>query len=314
MNLNHLAWRRCDRLMAMADRLRIALAQTSDGTRVFDFGVEAVGGLIAGRFLAEACLATLGDVSIVPGSMGDWTGPVVTVQTDHPRLACMASQYAGWQIARDKYFAMGSGPMRAVAGRESLFEELGCRETSDRVVGILESSKLPPAEVCGQIAEQCQVTPDHVILLVARTASLAGTVQVVARSVETALHKMHELGFDLASVVSGFGAAPLPPVAANDLAGIGRTNDAILYGGQVTLWIQADDDQLAELGPKIPSNSSTDFGEPFAEIFERSGRDFYKIDPLLFSPAEVTLVNLVSGRRHHFGTLRPDVLARSFAA
>ena len=82
----------------------------------------------------------------------------------------------------------------------------------------------------------------------------------------------------------------------------------------MTLWVQADDDQLAELGPNIPSNSSSDFGEPFAAIFERSGRDFYKIDPLLFSPAEVTLVNLASGHAHRFGTLRPDVLTRSFAA
>lgn len=313
MNLNQLAWQRCDGLRALADRLRINLSQTPEGTRVFDFGVEAVGGLAAGRLLAEACLATLGEVSIQPGGAGDWSGPVVAVQTDHPRLACMASQYAGWQIARDKFFAMGSGPMRAAACREPLFEKLGYRETTDRVVGILETSKLPSAEVCRQIAEQCQVTPDHVILLAARTASLAGTVQVVARSVETALHKMHELGFDLASVVSGFGAAPLPPVAADDLAAIGRTNDAILYGGQVTLWIEADDDRLAELGPQIPSNSSSDFGEPFAAIFERYGRDFYKIDPLLFSPAEVTLVNVASGRGQRFGTLRPDVLARSFA-
>jgi methenyltetrahydromethanopterin cyclohydrolase len=312
MHLNELAWRRCDNLAAVADRLNIAVRQSADGTRVIDCGIEATGGLDSGRLLAEICLADLGHVTIQQGSCGDWSGPMVTVHTDHPVLACMASQYAGWQITGEGFFSMGSGPMRAVARREPLFEQLGYKEVSDRVVGVLEASKLPTPAVCRKIAEQCQVTPDHVILLVARTASIAGTVQVVARSVETALHKLHELGYDLKNVVSGFGSAPLPPVAADDLVGIGRTNDAILYGGHVTLWVRDEDARLAEIGPKVSSNASRDHGAPFAAIFERSGRDFYKIDPLLFSPAVVTLVNLTSGRMHSFGELRLDVLKKSF--
>ena len=40
---------------------------------------------------------------------------------------------------------------------------------------------------------------------------------MVARSVETALHKLHELKFDLNQIVSAFGTAPLPPVATKDL-------------------------------------------------------------------------------------------------
>ena len=42
--------------------------------------------------------------------------PLVQVVTDHPVRACLASQYAGWAIKEGKYFAMGSGPMRAAAG------------------------------------------------------------------------------------------------------------------------------------------------------------------------------------------------------
>src|SRR5439155_5470959 len=132
-------------------------------------------------------------------------------------------------------------------------------------------------------------------LLVAPCASLAGSVQVVARSLETALHKMHEIGFDLKNVVSGYGIAPLPPIAADEIGAIGRTNDAILYGGLVTVWLRDEDDRLAELGPKIPSSASGDHGAPFAEIFERYGRDFYKIDKQLFSPAVIALVNLKTG-------------------
>jgi len=310
--LNELAWQRADEAAANSERLKIAVSSTGVGARIVDCGVKAAGGLEAGRRLAEICLAGLGEVRFSSGRIDDWSGPLVTVTTDQPLLACMASQYAGWQLTGEKFFAMGSGPMRAAACREPLFEQIGYREQASRVVGVLESAKLPTDEVCEKIAAQCHVAPENVTLLVARTASLAGTIQVVARSVETALHKLHELGYDLTKVVSGFGTAPLPPVAADDLIGIGRTNDAVLYGGEVTLWVSDSDERLAEIGPRVPSCASRDFGEPFAAIFERSGRDFYKIDPLLFSPAVVTLVNLATGKSHRFGQLRPDVLMKSF--
>jgi len=284
---------------------------TAGGTRIIDCGVKAIGGLEAGRQLAEICLADCGRVSVDAGS-GAVGGLIVSVQTDQPVLACLASQYAGWQITGEKFFAMGSGPMRAAALREPLFRDIGVSDRASRVVGVLETSKLPPDAVCEQIAEQCGVQPANLTLLAARTASIAGSVQIVARTVETALHKLHALGYDVNKIVSGYGSAPLPPIAADDLTAIGRTNDAVLYGGQVTLWLRDGDADVAQIGPRIPSSASPDFGEPFADIFERFGRDFYKIDPLLFSPAAITIVNLETGKAHRFGELRPDVLLRSF--
>jgi methenyltetrahydromethanopterin cyclohydrolase len=224
----------------------------------------------------------------------------------------MASQYAGWRISRDSFFAMGSGPMRAAAGREELFENIGYRENPTTAVGILESRQKPPPSVCREIAEACGVPLESLTLLVAPTASQAGTVQIVARTVETALHKLIELQFDLSRVVSGFGIAPLPPVAADDLAGIGRTNDAVLYGGRVTLWVRGDDESLKAIIGQVPSNASSDYGQPFAVLFERCGRDFYKMDPLLFSPAVVTLINMDTGRTFQAGATQPDVLRQSF--
>ncbi len=282
------------------------------GARVVDCGVQALGGLEAGRLLAEICLAGLGQVQLFRGREKLWPGASIAVSTDQPLLACMASQYAGWQFANDEYFAMGSGPMRAAAHREPLLRELIQREATNQAVGVLESNRLPSDDVCLAIAEQCGVPPSGLLLLVARTKSLAGNVQVVARSVETALHKLHAIGFDLARVISGFGTAPLPPPAVDDLGAIGRTNDCILYGGEVTLWVTGDDASLQEMGPKVPSSASKAFGEPFAAIYEAAGRDFYKIDPSLFSPAVVTFVNVSTGRSHRFGEVRPDVLNRSF--
>ena len=201
--------------------------------------------------------------------------------------------------------------MRAVRGREALFEKIGRKESADAVVGILEAGKLPHEDVCHLVAEECGVAAENLTLLVAPTASLAGAIQVVARTIETALHKLHEVGYDIHRVRSGFGVAPLPPIAADDLVGIARTNDAVLYGGEVTLWVTGDDDSLREFGPQIPSSASPDYGQPFAEIFARYDRDFYKIDPLLFSPAEVWLTSVTSGKTHHAGRTDTDVLRRS---
>jgi methenyltetrahydromethanopterin cyclohydrolase len=312
MELNRRTKELCHTLVDRAAELRARVHTVDNGATLIDLGIETPGGLGAGLALAEICLAGLGRVSLVPGSGCTGLAPAVAIATDHPVAACMASQYAGWQITGEKYFAMGSGPMRAAYGREPLFERLGHRERPPVAVGVLETRKFPPLAVIEQIASGCGLSPDALTLLVAPTASLAGTVQVVARSVETSLHKLFELGFDLMRVESAWGIAPLPPVAGNDLAAIGLTNDAILYGGEVTLWVRGDDDSLATLGPQVPSSASSDHGLPFAAIFERAGRNFYDIDPHLFSPAVVTFQNLDTGRVQRFGRVEPEILARSF--
>ena len=312
MTLNERAQRLADHMAATAAALRIELHQTTAGTRILDCGVKMDGGLQAGLALARVCLSGMADVSLVPGGVGDLAVPLVHVTSDAPVLACMASQYAGWQVALGKYFAMASGPMRALYGKEELYNQLPGREKSPVAVGVLETRKLPGDDVIAHLVEKLELPPTKLTLLAAPAFSIAGNLQVVARTLETALHKLHELQFDLGQVVSGFGVAPLPPVAADELSAIGRTNDAILYGGQATLWVKADDDQLRELGPRIPSCASPDHGEPFAEIFNRYEMDFYKIDPLLFSPATITFNNLRSGRSHVFGRLEVDVLKRSF--
>jgi methenyltetrahydromethanopterin cyclohydrolase len=310
--LNENALRIVDDLAARADALRIGVQQTPSGARVIDCGIQAEGGLEAGLGMARVCLAGRADVALVAGEAGGAPCPFVQVATDQPVLACMASQYAGWQISAGKFFAMGSGPMRAAYGKEELFEHIPGRERPPAAVGVLETRKPPTEEAVRYVAERLALAPDRLTFLAAPASSIAGTVQVVARALETALHKLYELKFDLKQVVSGYGAAPLPPVGKDDMQAIGRTNDAILYGGRAVLWVRADDAQLADVGPRVPSSASPDHGAPFAAIFERAGRDFYKIDPMLFSPAVIVLHNLNSGKSYAFGRAEPDVLRRSF--
>jgi methenyltetrahydromethanopterin cyclohydrolase len=292
--------------------MRVVVHDVPVGGRVVDCGIDTPGGLLAGLELARICLAGLAEIQLVVGDVGGRPCPLVQVATDHPVRACLASQYAGWALSVKKFFAMGSGPMRAASGKEPLFAELGLGEDARNVVGVLEGRKRPTAEVVAKVASDCRVDPDHVTLLIAPTASLAGGVQIVARSVETALHKLHELKFDLSRILSACGWAPVPPVAATDMDAIGRTNDAILYGARVVLHVTGDDASLAEVGPKVPSSASADYGDPFATVFARYSHDFYAVDPLLFSPAEVVFQNVESGRVQAFGHVDTEVLLSSF--
>jgi methenyltetrahydromethanopterin cyclohydrolase len=312
LRMNDRAWALADSCVERADELRIAARTLAGGARVIDAGVNLPGGQAAGLALAELCMGGLGQVEYVPLVIGGETWQGVQVWTDHPAECCMASQYAGWAINPDGYFAMGSGPLRAKARVEKeLFAKLGYGEEVRRGVLVLETRTLPTDDVAAWVARKAGVPEGGLTFAVAPTASLAGGVQIVARSIETGLHKMDTLGFDVRRVVTAMGTAPLPPVAKNDLRAIGRTNDCVLYGGQARYMLRAEDDELEDLARRLPASASSDYGSPFYDIFKRYNNDFYKIDPMLFSPAEVWLTSATSGRTFHAGQLNPDVLRAS---
>jgi methenyltetrahydromethanopterin cyclohydrolase len=312
LDMNRQALEIADGMAEHAATLRVRSLTLPSGARVIDAGVEVEGGYDAGVALAEICMGGLGNAVFTPVPIGRQTWPGLTVWTDHPAVSCMASQYAGWAISVEKFFAMGSGPLRAHARvEEELFQKLGYAEEADHGVLVLEGRVLPDDAVAEWVAQKARLKPSRLTFVVAPTASLAGGVQISARVLETGLHKMEVLGFDVRRVVSAIGTAPLPPVSKNDLRAIGRTNDCILYGAHARYTIRAGDDELAELVAKVPATASRDYGTPFYEIFQRYEGDFYKIDPLLFSPAEVWLTSTETGRTFHAGRLNPEVLEAS---
>jgi methenyltetrahydromethanopterin cyclohydrolase len=312
LGMNVRALSLADRAIERSVELRIAAHALTGGGRIVDAGVEMPGGLGAGRLLAELCMGGLGHVDF--GTVVIEGDPLagVHVWTDHPAECCMASQYAGWAINPEGFFAMGSGPLRAKARVEKeLFAKLGYAEEVEAGVLVLEGRTLPTADVAAWVARKAGISSSGITFAVAPTASLAGGVQVVARVIETGLHKMDTLGFDVRRVISATGTAPLPPTAKSDIRAIGRTNDCILYGGQTRFTVRAEDDELAQLAERLPASVSADYGTPFYDIFKRYDGDFYKIDPLLFSPAEVWLTSATSGRTFHAGHLNPAVLRAS---
>lgn len=302
-------------LVALENRLRVSGTRVCDpelNYKIFDFGIDGLGTLAGGLLLAEICMAGLGDVSLVPNLNSDLPFGTVCVRTDYPLAACVAAQYAGWPIVTSDYFAMASGPGRLLRGREEILNKYALKDSEQNAVLVLESSLKPTKSATQQICEACDVSQENLILCMARTASLAGTVQIVARSVETTMHKLDQVGIDLRHVNSAIGWAPMPPIGKNDLQSIGWTNDAIIFGAQVVLTMETDDKVIEQFGPQIPSNSSSDFGRPFREIFDAYDRDFYKIDKSLFSPAQVTINNVKSGRTWVFGKQHVKLLQKSF--
>ena len=314
LSMNERATALVDAMVADAEALGIEVRALESGARLVDCGAHARGGLHAGLGFAAACMGGLGRLDPVPVTVGERTWPGIGVATDDPAAACLAAQYAGWKLEHDDFFAMASGPGRALARAEDLFEKLAWREQADRAVLCLETRQDPPAAIVEKVAQRCGVEPSAVTFLIAPTASVCGSVQISARVVETALHKLHELGVDPARVRHGWGCCPIAPVAKKDPTAIGRTNDAVLYGGTVHLWIEGADDEVADLAQRLPSAASDAFGTPFGELLEAADWNFYDIDPMLFSPAAATLTSTESGRAHHGGGLAPEVLGRSFTS
>jgi methenyltetrahydromethanopterin cyclohydrolase len=308
-----------EQMIGEREALGIGMTLLQNGATVIDAGVEVPGSLEAGRLFACASMGGLGQVSFAQQALdgyesdrnsGFWM-PAVSVNVSYPHIACMASQYAGWAVKLRQYSAIGSGPARALYGGEEIFRRLHYRDQAETAILLLEGSRLPDEDAAAFVAEKCGVSPERVTLLVAPTASLAGSVQIAARSAETGLHKMMELGFDVRWVTAASGLCPLAPVAGDDLHAIGRTNDAILYGARVYYAVAAEDEVLDALIDKIPSAASQDYGRPFYELIKRYDGDFYRIDPLLFSPAQVEINNLNSGRVFRAGRLNLPLLQAS---
>lgn len=314
LSLNALAAPLVDALLLDAAQLRLGVSRLDNGVTLVDAGIDQPGGLEAGRRIARICLADLGQVRLTASSpFAAWRWQV-EVTTSQPVLACLGSQYAGWSLSskEPKFNALGSGPGRALAVREPLFEELGYRDRAGRACLVLETHKFPPLALADKIAHDCGIKPEHLTLILTPTGSLAGVVQIAARVVEVALHKAHTLDFPLECIIDACGSTPLPPPTHDSLAAMGRTNDTILFGGQVQLFVTGSDEQAEALAVQLPSGSSRDYGKPFAQIFSDYNYDFFQIDPLLFSPAKVAVTAVESGRTFHAGQLDEALLARSF--
>ena len=295
----------------------LGVARGPLGETLIDAGAKQRGGIDAGLRIAEVCMGGLGRARLIPDNAiprWPWT---IAVASTQPVIACLGSQYAGWSLShgtgKDAFFALGSGPARALAQKEAVFKDINYRDEADVATLVIESGRAPPPEIIEKVTRDCGVPSSALTVIYAPTQSLAGATQVVARVLEVALHKAHELKFPLERVVDGMAAAPLSPPHPDFVTAMGRTNDAIIYGGRAQLYVTGPAADAKALAEALPSRESRDFGAPFSEIFKRFKGDFYAVDPMLFSPAEVIVTAIDSGQSFRGGALHHELLDASFA-
>lgn len=301
-------------LLAEASSSNVGVSKHETGCTIVDAGISHAGSAEAGRLITEICMGGLGKASLIQDNRFSAWPAAISVQSDAPVLACLGSQYAGWALSHDKFFSLGSGPARSLAQREELFTELAYKDQAASTCLVMETSQVPPLEVIEKIVKDTGVAVEKLTLILTPTTSVAGATQIAGRVLEVALHKAHTLHFPLADIVSGSGVAVLPPVSNDFITAMGRTNDVILFGGTVDLQVKGDDSAAATLALNLPSSASKDYGKPFAQVFKSYNMDFYQIDPMLFSPAKVTVTNIDTGNVFEGGYLNAELLAQSFAS
>ena len=306
-SLNRMATELVDEAIDFAAELNIVPRELDSGATVLDFGVEADGGIEAGLLLAEIQTAGLATIQTRMDSIADAPLPHVEVTTDHPAIAMLCSQKAGWELAVEEFAGLGSGPARALVGEEREFAAVGYYDEFDLAVLSVEGEQLPTDDVASAVADRASVTQSGVFLPTYPTGSVVGSVTAAARAAELAVFRLFELGYDPTAIRSVSGSAPVAPVSRDERTAMGRTNDALAYAGEVYLSVEREFDRFDEL----PSTAADRHGTPFVEIFESAEYDFYDIDESVFAPARVT-VDVIDGETHTFGRQRPELVADSF--
>ena len=313
ISINQISSELVKNLLNNADKLNLKVKEGALGCTIIDAGINTSGSIEAGLLISEICLGGLGNVTITPSNFfNDSTIMQISVHSAHPVIACLGSQYAGWSLSSDDFFSLGSGPVRSIAQKEEIFNVLKYNDDYEKTVTILEVDKEPPKEIVQKVSEDCKIKFQNLVFILTPTTSISGNIQVVARVLEVAIHKVHELGFPLDRIESGFGTAPLPPIGKNFVSAMGRTNDSIIYGGNVQLVINGPEDDLINLAKELPSSNSKDYGKNFKRIFEEYNQDFYKIDGSLFSPARVIINSKKSGKIYKSGDINKKIIKNSF--
>lgn len=292
----------------------VTVKKTRLGATLIDAGIKAKGSYQAGKLVTEICLGGYGKAEIFPNLYDGLALLSISVQTSHPALATLGSQFAGWQIKADSYHAIGSGPARALALKpRELYEKIKYKDSAENAVLVLETSKEPPDKVVELVSKECRVKPNRLFLIVTPTTSVTGSTQISGRIVETGLHRLMKLGLDPKLVTHAWGYAPIAPPHPKFAEAMGRTNDAIMYAGVAYYSVVGykSDSELRALAEKAPSSTSKSYGHPFFQIFKEAEYDFYKIDPNLFAPAVLIVNNVETGNIFRFGKVNVEVLKRS---
>ncbi|MCD7781711.1 MAG: methenyltetrahydromethanopterin cyclohydrolase [Methanosphaera sp.] len=316
-SMNIAAKKIVDKIVQDSEKLKVIPSTLDNGTTVIDCGVNAKGSIKGGELFTKVALGGISDVGIsIPGDLSDIMAmPAVKVKTDFPALSTLGSQKAGWKIDVDNYYAIGSGPAQTHKFPDNeIYKMTNYKEDSNIAVITLEADSLPSVEVADYIASECGVEAENLSILVAPTSSLVGSIQISGRTLETGIYKMYEImDFDITKITYAAGITPITPVDPDSVKAMGKTNDAIIFGGRAYYYIEPDENEdLEELATNLPSSASDKYGKNFIELFKEADYEFYNMPKDIFAPAQVIVNDMVTGQIFHTGFIDLERLKKSF--
>jgi methenyltetrahydromethanopterin cyclohydrolase len=313
ISVNRVADTLVQKLCNDAEGYGVAVSKTESGATLIDAGIEANGGFAAGKLITEICMGGCGNADVLMKRYDDLELPTIFVHTDHPAIATLGSQFAGWQIKSNNFFALGSGPARALALEpKEIYKKIHYQDRASNGTMVLETNKKPPEELIKKLASECKITPNRLVIILTPTTSIAGSTQISGRVVETGIHRLTKLGLDPTLIAYAWGYAPIMPVHPEFAEAMGRTNDAILYAGVTYFTLSGNgDEKLKAIVDRAPSSTSKRYGKPFKEILKEANNDFYRVDTNLFAPAVLVTNNLETGTIFRAGETNIKMLKRS---
>jgi methenyltetrahydromethanopterin cyclohydrolase len=299
-------------LIERADELQIEIETTTAGATVIDMGQRVPGSWEAGRLYAEITMGGLGSVSFGDFELAGHHLRSVLVSTEHPVEACWVAQKHADRRSGDPDDVILAGPAKALlVPIDPSVAQAGYQEMHRQAVAPLQLERRVTDDDIAWLARACQLPPRDIFVLVAPTPSLVCAIQVVARSVDNAMHRLHSAGLELTSIESLRGSAPVPPRADDELSALGRINDSLMYGTQVHAQVRYSGD-LSAVATQVASQPPASRGRPFLDILAAADNDFHNVPLDVFCIAEMSITDIDSGSSATAGDLDYDLLATSF--
>ncbi|MCG2821808.1 MAG: methenyltetrahydromethanopterin cyclohydrolase, partial [Candidatus Atribacteria bacterium] len=270
-------------------------------------GVNYPGGWKAAQYLTEITMGGLGLLNYSIYRLGELELPQINIYTDKPVIACLSCQLSGWALPEFKNDAgivpLISGPVRAIVKEDKFAKPFSYQDKSEKVVVVLQDKVLPSEELTTYIAKKCKVEPKGIFILAAPTGSLVGLVNVIARTLETSLWRLHELGFDVNNVISAWGKAPLPPISKDEYTAMIRANTYIYYGGTAGFVVNCKDEDIERIIEDITLSPKTtkQYGIPFGKLLEEAGGNIFNMTEFCHNVTKVNFYNSFTGNTFVYG-------------
>ncbi len=294
--------------------MNIEVHELSNGATVIDTGLNCPGSWAAARFLVEATLGGLGQVQYSTMELEGLELPQVEIYVDQPAIACLSCQLSGWPLPEAKNQAgivpLISGPARAVVCKDRFAQVVDYQDHSPEVVAAIQDNVLPDEKLTQLIATECKVDPRGVFILLAPTGSLVGSINVVARTLETAIWRLHTLGLDIKKTYSAWGKAPLPPVTKDEYQAMIRTNVYTYYGGTAAFFIEEDDEKIERIIKEIPLSPRTtrNYGRSFSELLDEAGGNIFNVTDFVHNVTKIIMHNSKTGSTFQEGEIDLQML------